>query len=130
MWFITKKSNSIPGGASKNNSTPKWVLLFLEVLLPHQTGRRASGSMRGDSEMNDDPVNRQSRIVTEPQREAPPKEVTNNSVFLGFFLFCLVLVCRTGHKVDTVLQKHPDMVKPTAIQVYKMQDRYNSTAFE
>jgi len=86
--------------------------------------------MRAGSGVNDDPVDRQSRTVTEPQREAPPKEATNTSVFLGFFLSCLVFVCRTGHKVDTVLQKHPDMVKPTAIQVYKMQDRYNSTASE
>ena len=52
--------------------------------------------------VNEDPVDPQSRTVTEPQREAPPKQAPKTSVFWGFFLSRLVLIFVTGHKVDTV----------------------------
>ena len=67
LWFITKKSNSIPGGASKQNSTPLRVLFCLVLILSQSKRRFSVGSMRVDSGVNEAPVGLQSRIVTEPE---------------------------------------------------------------
>jgi hypothetical protein len=46
---------------------------------------------------------------------APPKKAPKTSVFWGFFLSCLVLICQTGHKVDTVFSSQSHLLAANSV---------------
>jgi len=64
--------------------------------------------MRAGSVVNEDPVDPQSRTVTEPQREAPPKQASKTPVFWGFFCLglCAFFKAATGFSTQIPLLRH------------------------
>ena len=62
---VTERQREAP----PKKSAPLVGAFDLETLFPQRTRREASGSMRAGSVVNDDPVDRQSRTVTEPTGE-------------------------------------------------------------